>query len=158
MTVKLALTKAQMLQGALIGCMRHVQNLANGRQPRYGAGRLQDWQLGIEGCLGEMVVALYLGTFWDGKVGDLSNGDVGKIEVRTTAHENGRLILHPADHAASRFVLVTGLNGNYTLRGWILGADGQDKAFWSDPGTGRPAFFVPQDKLQPIATLMGAGQ
>jgi len=46
------------------------------------------------------------------------------------------------------FWLLCGTNGKYSIKGWILGAEGKRKEYWSDPtGKDRPAFFVPQSAL-----------
>lgn len=151
--MRIELNTSQIFQAALVGIMRQTQNLKHDRKPAYGAGRDNDWQLNIEGCLGEFSVALYLRTFWDGKLGALTPGDVGALEVRTTAGENNRLIVHPDDQDKAIFILVTGCNGVYDLRGWIKGVSAKKDQYWTDPAGGRPAFFIPQHALEPMETL-----
>lgn len=155
--MRVSLSYPQIMQAAVIGSMRQVHNLQKKRQPRHGAGSWTDWQKHIEGCMGEMALAKHFGAFWDGKVGDLSAGDVGKIEVRTTPAANGHLLVHDWDTPSSVFVLAIGVNGTYTFTGWIRGTDAQKDGpdgFWGDPkNTGRPAYWVPQWALQPFETL-----
>ena len=69
---------------------------------RLGVGTFNDWQIALEGCLGEMALAKKLGWYWDGK-GVKRAPDVGQVDVRTTPLERGRLILHP-DDPDERFV------------------------------------------------------
>ena len=141
------LSPSEMMLAAHAGVMRQVENKKLGRKPFYGAGSNNDWQLNIEGCAGEYALAKYLGVHWSGK-GEFRAPDVGVVDVRTTTHENGRLILHPDDPDDRVFWLVTGRNGDYIVRGWILGLDGKKEEFWSDPsGKGRSAFFIPQSAL-----------
>ena len=156
--MKIELTQSQIFQGALLGIMRQAQNIVKQRKGRYGADDDdKDWQKHIEGCLGEIVVAQYLGIFWDGKLGVIAPGDVGKIEVRTTPGENNRLIVQHKDPDEAKIVLLTGKNGTYQLRGWIYGKAGKNDTYWTDPAGGRPAFFVPQKHLEPIETLAQEG-
>lgn len=141
------LTYHEIMQAAHCGVMRQVENLKKNRQAAYGAGRHNDWQLALEGCLGEMAVARHLQCYWSGK-GEFRGFDVGTVQVRTTRHEDGRLILHPKDNDDHQFWLVTGINGVYRIRGWIYGFDGKKEEFWEDPKKeDRHAFFVPQHKL-----------
>jgi hypothetical protein len=60
------------------------------------------------------------------------------------------------DEDGAKFYLVTGKPPKYTVRGWLLAKDGKRPEFWGsigkggviDPnGTYRPAYWVPQDKL-----------
>lgn len=140
------LTASEMFMAAQAGLMRQIENIKRKRQPRYGANIEADWQVNIEGALGEYAVARFLGIHWAGK-GIFRGFDVGELEVRTASRDTYRLILHPDDHDDHCYYLVTGLNGTYRIRGWILGREGKRNEFWQDPGTGRPAFFIPQSAL-----------
>jgi len=135
-----------MLLAAQAGIMRQVENCKIGREPYHGAGSGNDWQLHIEGCLGEFALAKYLGVHWSGK-GKLRDPDVGEVDVRTGARDSHRLILHDDDPDDRVFWLLCGVNGNYTVKGWITGLDGKKKVYWSDPVGGRPAYFIPQSAL-----------
>lgn len=147
MSYNIVLTPAEMLVAAQVGIQRQVQNLKHNVQAAYGARREHDWQLNIEGALGEMALAKYLGIYWDGK-GEMREPDVGNVDVRTTPKPNNRLILHPKDPDDRVFYLLTGYNGQYVVRGSILGKDGKKQEYWTDPKTGRPAYFVPQEALK----------
>lgn len=150
--MEVKLTSYEILTGAHVGIMRQTQNLkVRPGTDAHGASLSDGWQLNIEGALGEMALAKALGIYWNGNIGALDAGDVGKFEARTTSRENGRLILHPSDSDWALFFLLTGVNGRYTIRGWIRGEIGKDAAYWSDPsGHGRSAYFVPQHRLHPI--------
>lgn len=141
------LTRPQMWLAALAGCMRHIQDIHQGRFPAHGDDGKSGWQRNIEGCLGELVVAQHYGRFWCGKVGDLSKGDVGSVEVRTTWGDF--LLMHKTDPPGVPYVLVSGINGSYEILGWIMGHEGQDdEAYWGDKGgTGRPCYWVPHHDL-----------
>ena len=147
------LTAREMIQGAFVGLMRQVENLRRGRQDAHGANSVNGWQLHIEGALGEMAVAKVVDRYWSGAHG-FRECDVGKYEVRTRSKHHYELIVHPDDADEARFILVTGGNGYYVLRGWILGDSAKREEWWKDPAGGRAASFVPQSGLNPIAEIL----
>ena len=150
--VEVVLSPSEIETGAIEGVRRCIQGIAKNRKPAYGAGRDKDWQLNIEGRLGEIAVAKFIGVYSCG-TGKFRGADVGKnIEVRTrSSHTYGvvpaDLILHPDDPGDRPFYLVTGRNGSYRIHGWIRGRDGKLPGYWKDPAGGRAAFFVPPDVL-----------
>ena len=150
--MRIRLTYGELQKAAIIGCKRQVWNLHTGCRPRYGADSSNDWQVHIDGCQGEAALAKYLGVPWNGALGDYGAADVGKWQVRATRHHrNGRLPLHPPDNDEDMFVLALILcDGVIDLAGQILCRDGKRQEFWTDPGTGRPAFFVPRRVLAPL--------
>jgi hypothetical protein len=144
------LTWAEMVQACDVAVMRQVQNIKAGRHHRYGCQQADGWTVNIEGACGEMALAKLLGMFWSGAIGDLSAADVGHLQVRTTAHATGCLVLHPTDKDAEIFVLMVGTAPAFRAAGWCYGHEGKRERFWRDPtGKNRPAFFVPQKLLRP---------
>ena len=141
------LTPSEILVAAMCGAMRNIQSIKEGREPAYGIPPGQDWQYNIEGALGEAAVAKRLGIYWAGK-GKLREPDVGIVDVRTSRKHNGDLILHKEDPDDRVFWKVTGENGRYVIRGWILASDGKKDEYWRDGTKGRPAYFVPHDFLE----------
>ena len=157
------LTNSEIMIGAQLGVMRQIQNVKQKRHARYGAGEDRSWHLHIEGALGEMAVAKYLGWYWSGALGDLEAGDVAsailnkEVEVRTTHHDNGRLIIHEGDSDDAAFVLMIGRLGTYRLMGWMWGYEAKKERYWEDPsGNGRPAFFVDAEHLIGMRDLLVA--
>ena len=140
------LTSSEMLIAAQSGVIRQVENISKKRKAAHGAGSKNDWQLHIEGCLGEMALSKYLDVYYSGK-GKFRAPDVGVVDVRTSTSHNNRLILHKEDPDERVFYFVTGVNGEYRIQGWILGKDGKQDKFWTDPRTGRPAYFIPVSEL-----------
>ena len=151
--VDIKLSSTEMFLAAQVGVMRQIQNLNKGRKGAYGSGSNNDWQLHIEGAMGECAVAKAMGIYWNGAIGDLDAGDVGRLQVRTRSSHRYELILHKRDSDDDKYILVTGKNGQYRLHGWIKGNEGKNPDYWSDPAGGRPAFFVPQGELNDIVEL-----
>jgi len=140
--------------GAEMGITRQIRNLMKGRPNAYGCAPDVGWQVHIEGCCGELAVAKYLDRYWNGNFEDLKADDVGQYQVRTRSNHGWDLILHDRDLDDRIFILITGMAPQYVIRGWIRAGDGKKKEFWSDPsGKNRPAYFVPQDCLNPISDL-----
>lgn len=156
------LTFPELLQAAIAGTMRQVQNLRDVAEEKHGAKPDKDWQVHCEGAAGEMALAKHRDVYWTGRHGFRQEADVRWWQVRTTPYATGCLLLHPEDRDDNPFVLVTGLNGRYTLRGWLLAADGKLDMYWGDKppdsppektGTGRPCYWVPQSVLHRMETL-----
>ena len=146
MAIDINLTAYEILMAAQAGIMRQVENIKKSADPYYGASKINDWQLHIEGCLGEFALAKFLNVWWGGK-GNKRSPDVGPYDVRTRSSHEYDLILHPDDPDDRIFWLVTGVNGSYKVQGWVHAQDGKKNEYWIDPAKGRPAFFVPASKL-----------
>lgn len=152
--ITIALTLPEIYVGAFVGIMRQITNIRDRRTNANGLQDGNDWQYHIEGALAEKAVAKHLDVYWSGSIGNLSFSDVSdKYEVRSGAKHTYSLIIHPKDKDDKPFILVTGLNGTYQIHGWMYGAEGKLQEYWSDPVGGRPAFFVPSEKLHSMDTL-----
>lgn len=147
------LTFSEIMLGAVAGIGRQIIALKKKLKPGYGGDTSMDWQKHIEGALAEMAVAKYLNIFWNGTIGKLHPGDVGKNEVRSTHYEDGHLLLHDEDDDNARFFFVVGINGRYEIKGWIRAKDGKLKEYIKDPTKKRPCYFVPADALNPMDSL-----
>lgn len=153
--ITIGLTSGELQIAAAVGVLRQLENLGKQRPDAYGAPIDEGWQIHIEGAAGEQAFAKWSNRYWSGNLGNLRAADVGsKVQVRTTRHATGRLILHPDDEKDPPddvFVLLTGAAPTFCIRGWIYGRDGKTDAYWTDPtGKNRPAFFVPQSALRPM--------
>jgi len=153
--VEVTLTPSEMLVAGQLGLMRMVQNLRDSRKGKYGAPTdVQAWAINILGTMGEACVAKWGGLWWSGSLGDYKADDAGKLQVRTVDHEKKRLILHDDDKDDRPYVLVYAKPPTFYIKGWIMGADGKNKEYWSDPqGTNRHAYFLPEDCLNDINEL-----
>jgi len=137
----------EIVKSAMCGVMRQVENIKRGRRQKHGADDKGDWQKHIEGAMGECAFAKWRNVYWPGK-GVISTPDFeGKTEVRTASKDHYSLMLHPDDDDQAQFWLLCGINGRYSVKGWLMGALGKVDELWCDKGNGRPAYFVPQSWL-----------
>ena len=150
MNNKVALSLTEVLQAANAGIYRVVENIKINRGGTHGLKNNNDWNLHIEGALAECALAKFLNVYWEGK-GSFNGVDVGSVDARSTRHEKGCLIIHPSDDDNRKYYLLTGFDGNYIVRGWIWGRDAKNQIYWTDPtGKNRPAYFIPQSKLNGV--------
>jgi hypothetical protein len=147
------LSPSEMMQAAIVGVMRNVGAIKQGRQPIAGQKPEHLWSNHIEGALAEMAAAKVLGVYWSGTVNTFAADDLEDYEVRQTAKDDGPLIVRPHDDNTSIYILVTGVNGMYRVVGWLSGEDAKKEHFKASPG-GRPAaYFVPQSELNNIEEI-----
>lgn len=145
--IVVTLTIAEILEAALAGSMRHTENLRDRRRlASHGKATGNDWQTHIEGACAERALAKHLGRYWSGK-GDWLEADIG-TDIECRHSQDGQcLILHDSDFDDRTAWFLTGFNGVYLIHGWIKVEDGKKREFFRDPGTGRPAYFVPRQEL-----------
>ena len=128
-------------------------------------GKVVEDSLGIDvqGAHAELAVAKGLGLQWDGRFFNLEEWfdwrneghDVSGLEVRSTHHPHGSLILHPTDKNEAPFVLVlTHKKPEYILAGWNFGSVGKVDKYWRDVGYGRPCYYLPQRELKTMDLLV----
>lgn len=144
------LTPYEMAVAAQVGVMRNIRAMRHSDTQSFSPDG--NWSIHIEGSAGEMACAQALGCYWSGSVdtyrtkSDLGNG----VEVRTRKNHEHDLIVREKDSDDAVFFLVTGKAPYFRVHGWILGSDAKDDLFRKDYGGHGSAFFVPQDKLNPI--------
>ncbi len=109
-----------------------------------------------------MAVSLALNQSWIDFKEDYESitADVGSnIQVRSTNHSNGNLLVHPKDKDDQVFILVKSHDyPEMEVSGWVLGRDAKKKEFWEDGSNlpsfeGRACYLFPCEKLNPIETL-----
>ena len=139
---------SEIMMAAHVGMMRQGMKIRQGIEHKYGGHQNRSWQYHLEGAIGEYVLSKYLNVHWEG-AGVARAPDVGgTVDARTTAGDNNRLTIHKEDEDDRQYWLITGLNGRYRVRGWILGCDGKKEKYWEDPThEKRPAFFIPTKDL-----------
>jgi len=155
----LTLTSSEMFQAAVAGILRRLDALKRSRTMPNGTpseSGLNQWNVEIESCAAEMLVAKRVNQFWHALSAAPTTlpGDVGRLQVRHTTRGNGCLILHPEDGDDVPFILVTGAYPDLRIIGWIMGRDGKHPRHWCAPNHRRLAYFVPQSQLQPMDELV----
>ncbi len=130
------------------GQKRQDDAVAKGRKARWGEPG-DDLAAHLTGAVGEYAVAKALRIEWDGNFGNLKAADVGPYQVRATKHPQGGLIVHPGEKGV--FVLITGSDGAYDVRGWAMAQEAQQRKWWK--AWTRPAFLLPQRELHPMESL-----
>jgi hypothetical protein len=137
------LTPIEIYQAALVGVARRIDS----RQKGLADGAPGGWQSDIEGALAEMAFAKAMNVYGGLTISNYKGADIGDYHIRSSQHENGRLIIRPDDSLNGKYVLLTGFEGDYIVHGYIHGNEGRKDQYWMAPN-GRPgAWFVPQDAL-----------
>ena len=106
------------------------------------------------GAAAELAVAKHFGVYWAGSIESWTGEDVAGLEVRSTKHVGGSLILYPSDDPDKNAILVVVLNDGAECRliGTIPIRYGQHVRY-SMAGDPRlrpgspPQFWVPQNAL-----------
>lgn len=159
--IQLQLDPTLFVEACEEGLRRHLQALGKQLPNRHGVGRrfktglLDPWGIDIEGACAECVAAIWLAQPWTAYGEDKPLADVGSwIQVRWTSYGDYKLRVTAEDDDTHAFVLVTGGEGRYCLRGWAMGFYAK-KDEWRQPATARDDiwYLVPQDELQPMADL-----
>jgi hypothetical protein len=108
----------------------------------------------IGGILAELVIGRKFDRFFFPSINTFhKQADVGQdIEVRSTPHENGSLILRDNDDAARRYVFVVcdPMRG-FHVRGWVYGYEAMTDE-WRKTDEGRPAWWF-RGTYRPHETL-----
>lgn len=117
-----------------------------------------------QGAQAELAVARTLGLSWNGAVywreSDWKNHrdwwDVSEhVEVRSTTHRRGHLILKSWDKDDRPYVFVVADKNRFDVVGWIYGRDGKAEKYRTDPPYEFTYvnYWVPQRDLRPIEEL-----
>ena len=160
MSIRIKLTKTELMVAAYIGSARNVQSLHNGAEPGAGIGTDDTWTPNIEGAAGEMAVAKALDIYWVPLIGKYGAPDVGKFEVRTNgSRDRTDMNLRPRDFekggANKIWISVLSFNPWFEIVGWIRGADGRQPQWFHNGTPGRPpSWWVPATALHDIELLM----
>jgi hypothetical protein len=153
--VNVDLTWRELRHAALAGIDRRLHDLYKKCKDRNGApSRDLGWQLDIEGCIGEIVLAKGFGLYWPGAAPQSPLGDVGPYQVRYTQHLDGCLIVYRDNSDDAAYILVVGHGQHYRIVGWIRGGDAKQERWWNPKAHG-PGYFVPQSALHPLSELPG---
>jgi hypothetical protein len=137
---------------AQVGLLRFVlSRVQNRKQDPPGLTMMHYLGNDIHGACTEQAACKAKGIHWPASVNTFTGEpDIPGFDVRGTPRPNGRLILHKTDVPDRRVILVRGTPPDWDVVGHMLIGDGQNPRWWTDPGTGRPAYFVPPTELVPL--------
>jgi hypothetical protein len=129
------------------GAKRAVKCITKKRTPAEGAGHFNDWQYTIEGALTEAALAKHLGVYPTGFT-SIGASDCSGHEVRSSPHHDAPLRMMEKDKDNVPYWHITGVNGSYTIRGWIYGRDAKRDEWWGVwKRPEHPCYWVPQSAL-----------
>lgn len=154
MNDELPLALPELMIAGYAGVMRRGSAMKAQRQQRYGLSNvgLACWAADVGGAAGEMVVAKRLDRYWSplapGRLSDVP-ADIGdEVQVRSTEHRDGSLILHPDDPDEHLFYLVVTADlPRCRIIGPLRAEVGKHERYWRTAGVRHPAYFVPQEDL-----------
>jgi hypothetical protein len=156
--IEVTLSFGEMIVAGNAGVLRQVNALKQ-RLNDPDAHHRDPMESHVSGAIAENALAKHLGVYWNPTIGikwaGEVDGDVGRIEARSTSWGNGRghLTLHDYSFDERPYVLVLSHRAPvFVLAGWLFGAEGKRREFWRD-NVPRPAYFVPQSELRDIAEL-----
>lgn len=143
--MKVQLTGIEIWQAAMVGIARRIDSKKKHLSNK--APTDSQWQVDIEGALAEMALGKALGIYAGLTIGNYGGTDVGQYHVRYSPLSHACLIIRPDDLIEGCYVLVTGLEGDYLVHGYIHGANARQKEWWKAPNDRPGAWFVPQAAL-----------
>lgn len=140
------------------GQRRQAVNEAKGLRGRNRGVWRGDKALEIHllGAAGEMAVASHLGMkdrLYEESEAKRGSDDLPGIDVKTRSKHSYDLIVQGNEDPCKKFVLVTIEKQKTLIHGWCYGREAMQEQYWADPARGRPAYFVPKEKLRSIEEL-----
>lgn len=159
MAVEVKLEWHEVLSGAMVGVVRKVECMRLGKRDAYGARYGHKWTVDIEGALGEVAVAKFLGVYWWAGVNVWKGADLlDFVQVRYSQAERPRLIVRSGDSPDDFYVLVVpgARDGEYVILGGIWGRDARKDEFVDAPANRPAAWMVPHERLIPAEAIPGA--
>ena len=145
--VKVKLTQQEMMVGCTTGMTRHIESVANNRQPRfpekYTGQLLLSHQLG---ACAELAYCKIFNIFYSPTVNTFHVADIGDdVEVR---YSNLNYLKVRKDDNNIYCVSMCGNLQYFRYNGWIWSEDAKKDEWIKDfGGHGKPAYFVPTENL-----------
>jgi len=147
------LTQAEIVMAKAAGKLRRSESIRQGLIPAHGCSENYGslLKMDMEGAAAEMAYCKYRRIYFSGVVNNFKEADVGSlVQIRSTIHENGCLIVRNDDDEYHYYVLVVGEIPRFGMAGWIKGVDAKRRRFVRSPNNRPPAYFVPQKELTPF--------
>lgn len=150
MSFQVQLTGQELMAAAMCGVSRRIISLRQGNNA-YIHTRHSDWTTDIEGAAAELAAAKALGLYWSPTVNTFKAPDVGTIQVRSTNHPQGHLLVRPNDQDDAVFLLMRGSYHTWNPVGFMRGGDAKRPEYWRAGATGEAGcWWVPGHALQPF--------
>ena len=144
----------ELAQAGTCGLLRNIEAYRDNRPNSHGLDDNKDWEIHINGAIGEMIVAKAFNLYWDGSINTFkTQPDVAGLQVRTRSKDEYELLVRPDDDNDKIFVHVTGKRFKYKVKGWKMGRDCKRKEWFKTFDRRPPAYFVPDYELHDIRTL-----
>lgn len=152
------LLDAAQMQRAMEAGRRRQENAERKGIPDAHGFKGNGLEIHQKGCKAELAVAVALGfeEQWIEFALDFKAlpDDVPGLQVRSTSHHAGRLLVHKRDQDDKPFVLVrTDQEPMFSIVGWIPGKDAKDPKYWKELQRGRPCFVIDTWDLHPLEEL-----
>ena len=132
-----------------VGGMRRVRSIVDGAN-QYKHAQRSDWATDVDGAAAELAVAKYLNVYWRPGVNTYKAPDVGVLQVRSTMHPTGHLIVRPNDADTDTFIFVVCAPPRYLLVGAYLGAEAKVDEFFHTSHDEADCWWVPQARLRDL--------
>ncbi len=148
------LTTTEWMRAGYVGLQRHIASKRQGLQDKHGADKEKGFDLHIIGACGELAAAKAIGRYWPGGINTFKSPDIGtNVQVRYRSVDWYDLIVRSDDPPDHLYVLVTGKDDAYEVRGWAYGWEGPKLGDWKDYGNREFSWFIPQGRLRTMDTF-----
>jgi hypothetical protein len=126
---------------------RYASAVSRGAKPKENIDQPEDRSAtDFISCMAELAAAKGLNLYWSGVAGIGSN-DVGPYEVRSTHHQNGKLVIYEKDRNDQDIVLVICNPPEFNVVGYINAKEGKKDSYKYTSPRGW-CWMVPQGRLQ----------
>lgn len=158
MSVEIRLDWNELFAAACVGVFRRLEGVYEKMNTNKHAYK-SDWATDIDGAAAEMAVARHFGRYWSFHSMNFTDDDVtGGIQVRSTAHKSGCLIIRANDPDEKIYVLVITEAPVFRIVGYMRAADAKVEEFERKADDfGAKCWWVPQNRLRDISEIMPKG-
>lgn len=154
MGTHIVLTWQELRTAAGCGVSRRIVSLHQGNNAHVHT-RHSGWNTDIDGAAAELAAAKALGLYWSPSINTFKAPDVGEIQVRSTNHQRGHLLVRPNDSDEAVFLFLRGAYQHWDLVGMIRAREAKQPQFWRDGSDGEAGcWWVPDHALHPVCDGM----
>ena len=155
--IMVTLTPQEVKDAREVGTTRHNESVKNKNQERLQNPNKTSLETDQDGAEYELAVCKGLTIPWSKSVNTFGAPDMlHDGQIKGTEYRSGCLIVRERNNPEHRYILVIdhgqwrdGLF-HYYIAGWIYGKDARKDEWKKNPNDREPAWFVPQDALNPV--------